>query len=129
MPNAKFTYLYRNGSNYKTWGSVIFANPDALSCEHVGQRLRKALMTDATFVADQIRVPELFPFAVGTADVDDHCLHEFYSIEDTKRRPTDIHHRAVVEFLREVEAAARQGWVGFLPDSPTMPRTRFRLAF
>ncbi len=127
MSNLKFTYLYRDGSNYKTWGSVVFANPKALSCKSVEEALRKRLLTDGTFVADQVRVPELFPYNRGTPDDDDHCLHEFDSVEPTRATPTDAQARTIDEFIDEVAGASRNGWLGFLPSSPDR-RTKFRLA-
>ncbi len=121
MANVKFTYLYRDGSNYKSWGEVIFSNPESVTPEQVEHRLHKSLMSDATFVANQVRVPEVFPYG-DTPDEDDHCLHEFDSVENTPDPANDFHHRTIGDFLDEIDAAAQKGWMGFDPQT----RTTFR---
>ena len=125
--NIKFAYLYRDASNYKQHGNVVFTIPQRFNTDNLDHRLRQAMMVDSTFIADQVRVPNLFLFDTMPMNEDDHCLHEFESLEIVNERPNDPHERSIVEFVREVERAALQGWEGFVP-SPTAitPSERFR---
>ncbi|MHB0971758.1 MAG: hypothetical protein ACYC7A_14120 [Thermoanaerobaculia bacterium] len=65
--NTAFEYCYRDASNWKRYGTVIFegAPDDALTT-----RLTAALHDDLWFIAEQIRIPAVF--FDGTSD-DDHC--------------------------------------------------------
>jgi hypothetical protein len=38
----KFNYLYCDAGNYKSWGEIIFVNPDHLTLQAVEERLRMA---------------------------------------------------------------------------------------
>lgn len=46
MNNIKFNYLYRDGSNYKSWGEVIFLNPENLAVNEVEVKLLNAFLPD-----------------------------------------------------------------------------------
>ena len=35
MVSIKFNYLYRDGSNYKSWGKVVFRNPEQLALDEI----------------------------------------------------------------------------------------------
>ncbi len=109
--NTRFIYLYRDGSNYKSWGEVVFAG--APSDDTLG-RVLAALDRSEFFIADQIRVPEKF-FENWPRYDDDHCWHEFSSLEETKQLPTDEHSRAIADFVDEIEAAAKSAWKVFDP--------------
>jgi len=109
--NGRFEYLYRNASNYKQWGTVVFSGaPD----EDIARRLVAAWECLEFFIADQVRVPELF-FDDGLNPEDDHCWHEFAALEPTDDEPTDEFARTIESFVAECEAAARAGWQIFDP--------------
>jgi hypothetical protein len=113
MSNIKFVYLYRDGANYKSWGDVIFADPDELTLDEIGNRLVDAFLPDKLFVAHQISVPEKFLFANGKFTKFDHCYHEFDSIEVCEEKSTDTLGRSIKELLLVVELIAKQGWEAF----------------
>lgn len=113
--NAKFEYLYRDASNYKFWGSVVFANPSTMSLGEVEERIRRLLDSQELFIASQIRLPEAFPFEIGQPTEDDHCYHEFASIKPTTEDSNDLHDRSLLQFVEEVESAAFHGWRAFDP--------------
>lgn len=115
MGNLKFNYLYRDAGNYKGWGCVCMRNTENLSAEFVTQILRLAFLEGCFFIADQVQIPELFPFGDGEATSDDHCFHEFDSVETTDEPPNDIQSRSVAQFVDEVEHQATRGWVAFDP--------------
>ena len=126
--NAEFVYAYRDASNYKWWGGVVFRGSHMLSIEEARTRLQAALGRERTFIADQVRVPEVFPYLESGPTADDHCLHEFFSISVTQQPENDIHKRSLAEFVAEMEDAATEGWLGFVESSPGRRRVRFRFA-
>ena len=111
----KFTYLYRDASNYKAWGEIVFINSERVELNEIDTRLRGAFDTDGIFNARQILVPEVFLYAGGNVTVHDHCYHEFYSVESTDCDPTDLQGRSIKTFLDQVELESRQGWHVFDP--------------
>jgi hypothetical protein len=81
MSSVKFNYLYRDGANYKSWGEVVFANPENLALDEIDKTLVDAFLPDKLFVASQISIPEKFLFLDGKFTTDDHCYHEFDCVE------------------------------------------------
>jgi len=114
--NIKFNYLYRDASNFKKWASVVFANPDSLSVNDIGDSLRNNFLPDQLFIAHQIRIPQAFLFVEYSLTVEDHCFHEFYSVEITSEAPNDICDRSILGFIVEVHTEACLGWVPFDPQ-------------
>ncbi len=112
MSNIRFNYLYRDGGNYKNRADVTFSNPDNLSVKLLTDRFRAAF-DDNLFIAHQVRIPEVFHFPDGVVTLDDHCYHEFDSIEITEGIPSDLFGRSIGGFLAEVGAAAAGGWRAF----------------
>jgi len=112
LQNIKFGYLYRDASNYKMWGEVIFTNPDGIALDYINNRLKLAFDFKAYFIADQINIEEVF-FEDITDD--DHCYHEFYSVEFTEKKGTDPLNRTITSFLKQVELESLQGWRAFDP--------------
>jgi hypothetical protein len=119
--------MYRDGANYKKWDSVVFSNPETVGLASITNRLQAAFLVDDTFVADQVRIPEVFLYSNGQIDQDDHCLHEFCSIEETLDTANDTHSRSILAFVLEVETVAKVGWCGFTPGAGT--KDRFGLTF
>ena len=113
MNNIKFNYLYRDGNNFKSWGEVIFSNPENLTINEIKERLLASFLTDKQFIASQILIPEKFLFANGTFVKHDHCYHEFDCVEICQEDTTDDLERSCNEFLRVVELAAKHGWKAF----------------
>ncbi|MBU0620503.1 MAG: hypothetical protein KJ795_01525 [Gammaproteobacteria bacterium] len=75
-----FDYMYRDGSNYKAWGSLLLSGEPAH--EDVAA-LKACLESDEYFVAEQVGIPpvykELWALSGGPTD-DDHALHEFVAL-------------------------------------------------
>jgi hypothetical protein len=115
MSNAKFHYLYRDGSNYKRWGDVVFSNFGDLSIESILKSLRESFSEDGLFIADQVRIPEVFLAYEYPLNDDDHCFHEFADVEITLDTPNDSCHRSISEFVTEVGKEAKKGWRAFDP--------------
>jgi hypothetical protein len=115
MSNLEFRYLYRDGGNYKKFGNVIFSNPQQISSDTVEKALTEAFLEDGLFIADQVRVPDVFLFANGQLSFDDHCYHEFGTVRTTDQNSTDAYARTIGEFLSEVTEQAQSGWRVFDP--------------
>ena len=116
MANIRFNYLYRDGSNFKKWASVVFSNPDNFSIDEIEDSLRNNCLPDQLFIAHQIRVPQAFLFVEYPLTVDDHCFHEFYSVEATSDAADDTFDRSILSFLVEVHTESILGWVPFDPQ-------------
>lgn len=113
MSNVKFVYLYRDAGNYKRWGQVVFSNAEGISLQVIQDVFRNAFDSDSYFIAQQIRVPELFLWNETPATTDDHCFHEFAAVEACADTPTDDHGRSIKSFLLEVKREAKRGWQAF----------------
>lgn len=124
MENLRLRYLYRDASNYKNWGELIFANPDRLLARAVEKSLKNALLGDGLFIAHQIRVPDVFLAPRYPVTPDDHCFHEFHSVWVTSEHSTDKFGRSALAFVKEVEEQSRHGWRIFDPliSSPSDKR-------
>ena len=109
--NSCFQYLYRDASNYKSWGEVVFAGE---ASEPLLARLQGSFESGEFFIADQVRVSELF-FPTWPLESSDHCFHEFDRLETTDAPVDDQQLRSIDDFVAEVEAAARSGWRVFDP--------------
>ena len=72
-----FEYLYRDGANYKAWGSLLLSGEPTR--EDV-TALKACLESGEYFVAEQVGIPpvykELWDLSGGPTS-DDHALHEF----------------------------------------------------
>ena len=114
MSNVEFSYLYRDGGNFKKFGRVVFSNPDRIDCSAIEVSLRQAFWDDL-FVAHQVRLPEVFIYLHSPFSFDDHCYHEFEAVRVTGETPNDEHGRTIMAFLSEVSEEDRLGWEEFDP--------------
>ena len=116
--NIKFNYLYRDASNYKAWGSVIFDNPDESTLSYINTRLLNSFGMDRLFIASQIRIPDVFLYLDSDITIDDHCFHEFISVEITSEAEDDKYRRSINEFIKEIKHQSHAGWLSFDPSDP-----------
>ncbi|PJH76193.1 MAG: hypothetical protein CO064_02535 [Anaerolineae bacterium CG_4_9_14_0_8_um_filter_58_9] len=115
MPNIRFTYMYRDASNYKSHGEAVFTNCTSLGVDEIERRIKAALYDGEYFIAWQVKIEELF-FEEMPGD-DDHPWHEYAWVEETDRAAFDPagliilgHRRDVTEFLTDLEQASKAGW-------------------
>jgi len=121
MNSIKFKYLYRDAGNYKKWADIVFSNTDRLAVGTITRLLRKSFLADGEFIADQIRIPEVFLFHVDGVTEDDHCFHEFDAVEETSEIPNDKLGRSIREFVFEVTEEGKRGWQAFDPHEQSIP--------
>jgi hypothetical protein len=78
MPNIKFNYLYRDSSNYKNYGYVIFANTANTGLTEWEAFIKEKLIDGTWFYANEWGLPELFPEQCDFRI--DPTWHEFESV-------------------------------------------------
>ncbi len=106
--NTRIEYLYRDGSNYKQWGWVVFRG----TCDAALHRRLLSALDDDLFIANQVRIPELF-FNDRPLYNDDHCWHEMGELATTADSADDRFDRTIEDFIAEVERASNDGWKVF----------------
>ena len=118
----RFSYLYRDGSNNKRYGDVVFANPEKMTAEEANEAVKSVIDDGEYFIAGQVGVPEVFLWVTAPAFTDakvipdiDHGWHEFDGFVETCKEPTDK--RTLKEFIAAVKAAAEAGWVEVDPPA------------
>jgi len=110
MTNTRFIYLYRDASNYKQHGEVIFSNETQITLEEIDQQILSLLSEGLFFIAQQVQLEERF-FAVISED--DHPWHEFVQVESTTDPifdPVPEAKRDIAQFLKQLEQAHNAGW-------------------
>lgn len=99
--NIKFSYLYRDASNYKKYSDVIFSNPNKISLQEIEVRVKRNLIEGCWFVAKKWNLPDLhLKEFIWDAEID-HDWHEFESVEETEQEATSI--IMIDELLIQVE--------------------------
>ena len=121
--NTLLNYLYRDADNYKEWGSVVFSGEIT---DDLRNRFVRALEATEFFIADQVRVPEVFPDTWPTYAAD-HCWHEFSNFELTAEAANDRLSRTIEELVSEVERAGSDGWRDFDPEERCRRVLRYRI--
>jgi hypothetical protein len=99
MPNIRFSFLYRDAANYKTFSDLIFANLDGIPLDTVRAIVCSGCNVDLCFDPVKWGIPN-----IRTSPYDaelDHGWYEFEDVEETGEEPTDG--RTVREFLEMVK--------------------------
>ncbi len=73
----RFNYLYRDSENWKKFGRKLFSNPEQLSLEEIGQKIRQNLIDQEYFYPEQVGIKK-FKFH---RHWDDYSWYEFESVE------------------------------------------------
>ncbi len=109
--NVRLNHLYRDASNYKKWGSVIFSNQDVRILKEIEEELTACFEEQMYFVASQVEIPDVFLF-IGDYPFseDDHFFHEYDSLEATDEDVNDSRGRSIKEFVEQCKLAKRKGW-------------------
>ena len=110
MTNIRFTYMYRDASNYKQHGETIFTNEKQLPMDEIEKQVRANLDDGEYFIARQVHLEERF---FDVLYDDDHPWHEFVCVEETSDPtfdPESEHKRDIAEFLLDLEKACRAPW-------------------
>ena len=99
--NIRFSYLYRDFSDYKKFNEIVFQNPTNKALQEVSKFIKDHLIEGQWFYASEWKVPDLH---FDNWDIeDDHFLHEFHSVEETYEQPTN--NNTIEYFLSIVKSA------------------------
>jgi hypothetical protein len=79
--NIKFSYLYRDGGNYKNYNFLIFSNPSNVDLSELTTLLQSKLIDNTWFYVNEWRLPDLH--FNNRDNITDPTWHEFESIEYT----------------------------------------------
>lgn len=96
--NIKFNYLYRDGGNYKIYGSQVFSNPKKLPLKEIETKITANLIDGEFFDPKEWNIPALV-FAEWDEDID-HGWNEFESVEESAEKVTT---GTIDEFLQNVK--------------------------
>lgn len=113
--NVMFRYVYRDGSNWKAFGAVVFGGSQKMRLDLAERRIREACEEGCLFIAHQVDIPELFLWLVYDLYEDDHCWHEFLGLELTTAPVTDAKRRNLRQLVQEFTRASAAGWQTFEP--------------
>lgn len=94
--NLQFNYLYRDAGNYKNFGNIIFSNPDSITASDAESKIRYFLIDKNFFYAEKLNLQTLY---FDDYSSDDHALHEFESISETKSHCTDQQKRTIQNLI------------------------------
>lgn len=81
--NICLRYLYRDGGNYKNYGTVVFANSLGRSLREVNDLLQSCLIDHLFFVASDWGVPDLHFSEYPYDEEIDHDWHEYEGVSTT----------------------------------------------
>lgn len=105
MSNALIHYMYRDGYNYKTPGSVIVAG----YAPELVERLEDTLDEGEFFLPEEVSFTNLRDGGWDMHYEDaDHIWHELIEVEETDEDVTDS--RTLVEVVVAFEQAQAAGW-------------------
>lgn len=83
--NLKFEYLYRNASNYKEFGQLIFTNPNNLDSGKATSILKSKLIDKEYFYPTKVSVSKF-----NKCDYEFEMeWYEFIQISSTEENPTE----------------------------------------
>ncbi len=94
--NLSFQYLHRDEGNYKTFGEVIFVNPDGIGITKAEVLLREKLIDGEYFYPLEVKIP-LFVEHTGLSFFSD--WYEFTELLATDEQKTDD--RSFATFLSQ----------------------------
>jgi hypothetical protein len=100
MTNVQVNLFYRDASNYKTSGAVVFAGP--LRASDV-LRLERCLVSEMGMIPSAVGLSNLSFDEEGRSD-DDHPWHDVTGVIATKDEPEDD--RTFAQFVRDCERAS-----------------------
>lgn len=100
--NIEFEYLYRDSGNFKSYGSVVFGNPNNVTIEEIDQSIIELLGDDRTFNASRLAVPEMF-FTEFPYNPDlDWGLHEYSGVSASHLPVNDAQRRDISDLLSQM---------------------------
>lgn len=111
--STKVDYMYRDGGNFKFPGEVVVANPDGLPAKQALKRLRAALQEGEFFIAEQLGLPRVFPWA--QYDPCEETDHPWHTLNDLQAGcfPITLPGVTLKMLVERAEKAAKDGWLEY----------------
>lgn len=81
--NIKLSYLYRDGSNYKQYNQIVFANPNQRNLVEIQTIIRSNLIDGCWFIAKDWQLPGMHFREYSWDTETDHEWHEWDCVEET----------------------------------------------
>jgi len=104
-PNLELNYLYRDASNNKSRGSVVFSNRTGLSLDAIQRGLRAGFVDlDHHFECATWALPSLYEYPYDPEL--DHGWHEYDRIMPTDAAPT---HGDITELIERIHRSCGAG--------------------
>lgn len=94
--NTMIDYMYRDGSNYKQWGSIV------LTGSHTEEEKQFLLSVDE-FIASEVGLESLQFRMISFPSDDDHVFHEIEDVSLVETEPNDT--RTVAQFIKDLKEA------------------------
>ena len=113
MNYAILHYLYRDASNWKTFGAVAFANPGEKTAEEITAAIRDTLEGGEFFIAESTGLPTLYHDLNDTNWADQaHGYHEFEQVElaDQPRSGIKRDERPIDQLIEAFAAESAKDW-------------------
>jgi hypothetical protein len=96
MLNIKFEYLYRDEGNYKTFGDIVFSNPNQLTVEHINESIESHLIEGCWFDPDAWQIPRFSFHRFNAFGIYDYLWYEFEAISFSDEAPVSL---SITDFL------------------------------
>jgi hypothetical protein len=96
--NTEITYLYRDASNYKFFGSIVVAGRIEIA------DIEGCFFDSEFFVPEAVGLPSLVP---EVTNEDDHLLHTIVAMESTDKPASPIF---AANLINEFRRRAEIGW-------------------
>lgn len=87
--NIKFSYLYRDCSNYKNYNQIVLSNPNSRTVEEIETIIREKLIDSQWFYCKEWNVPDLHFKEFGYDSEIDVDWHEFEAVEETNEKASE----------------------------------------
>ncbi len=100
MASIIFEYLYRDEDNYKSYGEIIFSNPNHLPIEYVTQSILTNLIEGSWFDPDKWGIPRFSFHQHNPFGIHDHLWYEFANISLSNEK---CNSQTIDEFIKRIE--------------------------
>ena len=113
MSYAILHYMYRDASNWKTFGEIAFANPNGKAEAEITDAIRSILEGGEFFVAESLELPTLYHDRDDPKWADQaHGYHEIASIEimENVEPGIKLDDRTMTEMLKAFRVEGEKNW-------------------
>jgi len=97
MANIKFEYLYRDEDNSKTFGEIVFSNPNQLSLGSITRTIELSLTEGTWFDPDKWKIPRFSFHQHNPFGIYDCLWYEFEQVSLTNAACTS---RSIEDLLK-----------------------------